>query len=135
MSTPDPTATGDGLGVVADALADEAADYLRSHESPSERSHGSDLSHGPDKPSALSGSEQVNTSERPSEQDRSHGADQVPLTAQERRRLEGLRNRRRVANFLYERPDATAPEIADALGLGESTVRRIRKELDTGGGA
>ncbi|MBE2998714.1 hypothetical protein IDM40_08365 [Nocardiopsis sp. HNM0947] len=132
-STPDRTATGDGLGVVADALADEAADYLRSHESPSERSHEHGRSHGQDEPSTVPQNGQVGASERPWEQDRSHGPDQGPLTAQERRRLEGLQNRKRVANFLYERPDATAAEIADALGLGESTVRRIRKELDTGG--
>lgn len=125
---------GDGLDVVADALADQAADFLRSHESPSERSHESDRSHGPDETTDQPEFGQVGASERPWEQDRLHGAEQAPLTAQERRRLEGLQNRKRVANFLYEHPDATATEIANALGLGESTVRRIRKELDTRGG-
>ncbi|WP_017577205.1 hypothetical protein [Nocardiopsis kunsanensis] len=130
-SDPEPA---DGLDVVADALADQAADFLRSHESPSERSHGSDRSHGPDETPTQPESGQVGASERPWEQHRSHKAEPGPLTAQERRRLEGLQNRKRVANFLYEHPDATATEIADALGLGESTVRRIRKELDTRGG-
>ncbi|CAL9625300.1 hypothetical protein SUDANB121_05964 (plasmid) [Nocardiopsis dassonvillei] len=123
---------GDGLDVVGEELADQLSDYLRSHGSPSERSHEDDRSHGAD--DAESG--QVAPSERPSERDRSHGADEPSeraLTAQERRRLEGLRNRRRVAGYLYEHPDAHTGEIAEALGLGESTVRRIRKELEEGG--
>lgn len=123
---------GDGLEVVGEALADDVADYLRSHEGPSERSHGNARSHGEiDAPDDTEDTE-VSPSERPSEHPRSHGEDNRPLTAQERRRLEGLENRRRVANHLYEHPDATHGEIADELGLGESTVRRIRKELDGG---
>ncbi|MEE2055471.1 helix-turn-helix domain-containing protein, partial [Nocardiopsis tropica] len=64
------------------------------------------------------------------------GDDEDPertLTAQERRRMEGQRNRQRIAAYLYRDPDAQTAEIAAALGLGESTVRRIRKELDNGG--
>lgn len=131
--TPASTERSDGLDVVADALADQAADFLRSHENPPERSHGNDRSHGSNESSTQPENGQAGASERPWERGRSHKANQAPLTAQERRRLEGLRNRKRVSDFLSERPDATAAEIADALGLGESTVRRIRKELDTRG--
>jgi hypothetical protein len=139
-----------GLAVVGEAIAEEAADYLRdrqrSHESPSERSHGESRSHGagtersheenphPPAPDAT-GNEHVRPSERPCERERSHGetedADRA-LTAQERRRMEGQRNRQRIAAYLYREPDAHTGDIATALGLGESTVRRIRKELDGG---
>ncbi|MFE6387656.1 AsnC family protein [Nocardiopsis dassonvillei] len=144
---------GDGLAVVGEAIAEEAADYLRdhhrSHGGPSERSHEEDRSHG-DSPERSHGqqdpvtvppapeSEQVIPSERPCERDRSHEDDESTervLTAQERRRLEGERNRRRVADHLYRDPDAHTAEIAEALGLGESTVRRIRREIEAGGDA
>jgi predicted ArsR family transcriptional regulator len=46
--------------------------------------------------------------------------------------MEGQRNRQRIAAYLYREPDAHTGDIATALGLGESTVRRIRKELDGG---
>lgn len=115
---------GDGLEEVGEAIADEASDWLRSHGAPSEhpRSHEDDESTEESEESQVS----------PSDQDRSHGDGDRPLTAQERRRLEGVRNRERVADFLYEHPDALTGEIARELGLGESTVRRIRRELDRG---
>jgi hypothetical protein len=130
----------DALEVVGEEIAEQASDYLRSHGSPSERSHDNDRSHGTESershgdtfdPDDRSGTEsgEVTASERPSEHERSHGDDR-PLTAQERRRLEGVKNRRRVADFLYQRPNAHTAEIATELGLGESTVRRIRKEID-----
>ncbi|MFE1399239.1 winged helix-turn-helix domain-containing protein [Nocardiopsis dassonvillei] len=144
---------GDGLAVAGEAIAEEAADYLRdhhrSHGGPSERSHEEDRSHG-DSPERSHGQqdpvtvppapepEQVIPSERPCERDRSHEDDESTervLTAQERRRLEGERNRRRVADHLYRNPDAHTAEIAEALGLGESTVRRIRREIEAGGDA
>lgn len=117
---------GDGLEEVGEALADAAADYLRSHgDGPSEhpRSHGE-----------IEASDESETGQvTPSEHTRSHGDDDRPLTAQERRRLEGLENRRRVSEFLSEHPTATHAEVAAAVDLGESTVRRIRKELESGG--
>ncbi|MEU3310882.1 hypothetical protein [Nocardiopsis sp. NPDC006832] len=119
-------APGDTLGEDGEALADDVAEFLRSHgPGPSEhpRSHGE--IEAPDE----SEEGQVSPSERP----RSHGDEDRPLTAQERRRLEGLKNRERVADFLYEHPDATHADVAAALDLGVSTVRRIRKELESGG--
>ncbi|GAB3724475.1 hypothetical protein [Nocardiopsis oceani] len=123
---------GDGLEEVGEAIAEGAADFLRSHGDPSERSHETARSHGEIESPADTEDTEVSPSEHPSERPRSHGEDDRPLTAQEQRRLKGLENRRRVANHLYEHPDATHGEIADELGLGESTVRRIRKELDGG---
>lgn len=130
---------GDGLAVAGDVIADQAADYLRSHEDPSERptrSHGiEDRSHegdGPDNNGTAADSQQVTPSKRPRTHEEAPAPDR-PLTAQERRRLEGEKNRRRVADFLSERPDAHTGDIAAALNLGESTVRRIRREIEDGG--
>ncbi|MEV2279354.1 hypothetical protein AB0I72_27635 [Nocardiopsis sp. NPDC049922] len=138
---------GEGPEVVRQEIAEEAADYLRSHTGPSERSHEEDCSHGTtlvrshgdhrdDDTDPDPGSGQVTPSERPSERSRSHEDDESTervLTAQERRRLEGVRNRRRVAEFLSEHPTAQTADIAAELGLGESTVRRIRREIEDGG--
>ncbi|MEV2279220.1 hypothetical protein AB0I72_26945 [Nocardiopsis sp. NPDC049922] len=152
-SVPPRRRPGDGLEVVGEAIAEEAADYLRdhtrSHDGPSERSHDAPRSHGtgPDRShddtpanddGADTASDKVTASERPCERDRSHGDDastERVLTAQERRRLEGIENRRRVADFLSDRPGAPTGEIAHALGLAASTVRRIRREIEDGGDA
>ena len=122
---------GDGLEEVGEAIADEAADWLRSHGAPSERSHETGRSHEDDESTEESEESQVS----PSDQDRSHEDDETTervLTAQERRRLEGERNRDRVRRILSERPNARTAEIVAETGLGESTVRRIRRELDRG---
>ena len=146
LSTLPQRRSGDGLDVVGEAIAEGAADFLRSHGSPSERSHEEPRSHGapsershentPPRTNAdETESAQVEPSERPCERERSHEDDEASerlLTAQERRRLEGQRNRQRIADYLYRDPDAHTGDIAAALGLGESTVRRIRKELDGG---
>lgn len=123
----------DALEEVGEAIAEGAADFLRSHGDPSERSHESARSHGEIEPTPTEEESQVS----PSERDRSHEDDEASerlLTAQERRRLEGERNRARVARFLREQPDARTATIVAATGLGESTVRRIRKELEAGDG-
>lgn len=122
---------GDGLEEVGEVIAEGAADYLRSHGTPSERSHEIDRSHGEIEDPDESEEEQVT----PSERDRSHEDDEASerlMTAQERRRLEGERNRLRVARILREQPDARTAQIVTETGLGESTVRRIRKELEGG---
>lgn len=124
---------GDGLEEVGEAIAEGASDWLRSHGAPSERSHATDRSHSENHPTPDEANKEVTASEHPCEQDRSHENAQAPdrpLTAQERRRLQGVKNRRRVEEVLYERPDASTGEIAEQLGLGESTVRRIRREMD-----
>ncbi|WP_017587632.1 hypothetical protein [Nocardiopsis ganjiahuensis] len=123
---------GDGLEEVGEAIAEGASDWLRSHGNPSERSHGTDRSHGETDLPDVSEEPQVNPSERP----RSHEDDEASerlLTAQERRRLEGEKNRMAVARILRERPDALTAEIARETGLGVSTVRRIRREIEEGG--
>ncbi|MEE2055908.1 hypothetical protein Q8A49_35970, partial [Nocardiopsis umidischolae] len=104
---------GQALEVVGDEIAEQAADFLRSHGGPSERSHEDDRSHEADPPPAADPAEtesaQVNPSERPCERERSDGDDEDPertLTAQERRRMEGQRNRQRIAAYLYRDPDA-----------------------------
>lgn len=126
---------GDGLEEVGEAIAEGAADFLRSHGAPSERPSEHPRSHGDTEDPNKSEEEQVTPSERSYEHPRSHEDEDRPLTAQERRRLEGLKNRQRVQDFLYEHPDATHAEVAEALDLGVSTVRRIRKELENGGTA
>lgn len=128
-STPAHTDAGDGLDVVGEAIAEGAADFLRSHGTPSERLSEHPRLHGDTEDHTETENGQVTPSDHP----RSHGDDNRPLTAQERRRLEGLKNRERVADFLYEHPDATHAEVAEALDLGVSTVRRIRKDLESGG--
>lgn len=130
-STPAHTDAGDGLDVVGEAIAEGAADFLRSHGTPSERLSEHPRSHGDTEDHTETENGQVIPSDHP----RSHGDEDRPLTAQERRRLEGLKNRQRVQDFLYEHPDATHAEVAEALDLGVSTVRRIRKELENGGTA
>ncbi|MCY9787168.1 helix-turn-helix domain-containing protein [Nocardiopsis sp. EMB25] len=151
-TTPLPHHTaGQALEVVGEEIAEQAADYLRdhtrSHGNPSERSHDTTRSHdrspgrshgddSPDDNEANTTSDEVTPSERPSERSRSHGDDSSServLTAQERRRLKGIENRRRVADFLSDHPGAPTGEIAQALGLAASTVRRIRREIEEGG--
>ena len=123
---------GDSLGEDGEALADAAAEFLRSHGTPSERPSEHPRPHGEIEPTPTEDESQVS----PSERDRSHEDDEASerlLTAQERRRLEGEQNRLRVARILSEQPDARTAQIVAETGLGESTVRRIRKELESGG--
>lgn len=116
---------GDGLDVVADAIVQGAKEHLRSHGARSERSHEEPAAQG-----EIEFPEPIESAQvTPSDRERSD----EPMTAQERRRIQGLENRRRVAEVLYERPDARTAEIAEELGLGESTVRRIRREIDEEG--
>lgn len=131
LSAPAHPGAGDGLDVVGEAIAEGAADYLRSHGGPSERSHETARSHGENGPVPTEEEPKVRASER-SRSDEDDEISERALTAQERRRLEGEQNRRAVARILCERPDALTSEIARELKLGESTVRRIRKELENG---
>ncbi|SHK30665.1 hypothetical protein SAMN05421803_11767 [Nocardiopsis flavescens] len=61
-----------------------------------------------------------------------HEVSQRTEPANQARRAAGEHNRQRVAHYWDDHPDATAAQIAAALGLGESTVKRhqsaIRKE-------
>src|SRR5690606_32393783 len=85
---------GQALQVVGEEIAEQAADYLRSHGSPPERSHETTEQDGEET--------EVTASERPCERDRPRAEDastERVLTAQERRRLEGRRNRERVARL------------------------------------
>lgn len=126
---------GDALAVVGDAIADEAAEYLRrSHERPSDHT-GDRTEPVPALTGAPTGapdeSDQVSASDRM----RSHDSDEDTedtervLSAPERRRLEGERNRARVQAYLAVYPGASTREIAAHTGLAESTIRRIRRDL------
>ena len=146
-----PEVDGWTLGEVEEAVvqaeADDGVSALEDHLRASarmERSHGpSERSHGPDDGPVEGdgdaedggedgGSGPVAVCERPGGPGaggpRSHGPAER-LTAAEKKRREGLRNRERIAEFLRERPDARSPEIAARTGLGESTVRRLLREL------
>lgn len=126
-SAPAHTETGDGLDVVADAIVQGAEEHLRSHSARTDRS-----GENPGAQAEIEFPEPIESAQvAPSDRDRSD----EPMTAQERRRMQGLENRRRVAEVLYERPDARTAEIAEELGLGESTVRRIRREIDEEAGS
>lgn len=122
---------GNGPAVVGDAIAEEASDYLRSHGSPSERPPERNRSHDETDEDDDRMESQVTSSER----GRSHGyekASERVLTAQERQRLEKQHRIRRIAEYLRAHPGAQTGEVAGALGLGESTVRRLRREIEDG---
>ena len=121
---------GDALAVVGDALAEEAAAYLRAL--PERPDHTCDRT---DEPTSDRASDQGNllvatsdrTSDRPADD-----VDERAVRAQgiaARRREEGRRNRSRVAAYIAAHPDATTREIAEHTGLSEATVRRIRRSL------
>src|SRR5690554_1282654 len=138
---------GDALAVVGDALAEEASAYLRAlperpdhtsdrvDESTSDRagepSSGRTDESTSDRASDHTGNLLVATSDRTSDRP----ADDVDERAARaraiaaRRREEGRRNRRMVADYIAAHPDATTREIAKHTGLSEATVRRIRRDL------
>ncbi len=135
---PSPT-VGDALAVVGDALAEEAAAYLRAlperpaptsdrvDESTSDRADGPTCDRDGDHTGNLLVATSDRTSDRPAD-----GVDERAVRAREiaaRRREEGRRNRRMVADYIAAHPDATTREIADATGLSETTIRRIRRDL------
>jgi len=125
------SAVGDALAVVGDALAEQAAAYLRAL--PERPDHTSDRTDEPasDRATDHTGNSLVATSDRAS--DRPAGdVDERAARARAiaaRRREEGRRNRRMVAAYIAAHPDATTREIADATGLSEATIRRIRRDL------
>lgn len=123
----------DGLDVVGEAIADEAASYLRAL--PDRDRTGDHTEVDPcDRGGDQTGSVLVAPSDRTS--DRTGDPETETESAQAReiaaqRRAEGARNRDRVRDYLTANPGATTREIAAATGLAESTVRRIRRELRT----
>src|SRR5690554_3397585 len=137
---------GDALAVVGDTLAEEAEAYLRAL--PERPDHTCDRVDEPTSDRAgepSSGRTDESTSDRAGDQgnllvatsDRasSRPADDVDERAARaraiaaRRREEGRRNRRMVADYIAAHPDATTREIANATGLSETTIRRIRRSL------
>src|SRR5690606_33297540 len=110
---------GDALAVVGDALAEEAAAYLRAlPERPDHTCDRTDESTS-DRAGDHTGNLLVATSDRAS--DRPAGdVDERAVRAQgiaARRREEGRRNRRMVAAYIAAHPDATTREIAEHTGL------------------
>lgn len=136
----EPSSTpGDALAVVGDALAEEAAAYLRAlperpdHTSDRAGESTSDRAGEPtcDRAGDHTGNLLVATSDRTSDRP-ADGVDERAVRAREiaaRRREEGRRNRRMVADYIAAHPDATTREIAEHTGLSEATVRRIRRGL------
>jgi len=130
---------GDALAVVGDALAEQAAAYLRAlperpdHTSDRAGEPSSDRTDEPtcDRDGDHTGNSLVATSDRASDRP-ADDADERAARAREiaaRRREEGRRNRSRVAAYIAAHPDATTREIANATGLSEATIRRIRRDL------
>src|SRR5690554_2953388 len=121
---------GDALAVVGDALAEQAAAYLRAL--PERPDHTCDLV---DEATSDRAGDQGNLLVATSDRAPDRPADDVDERAARaqgiaaRRREEGRRNRSRVAAYIAAHPDATTREIADATGLSEATVRRIRRDL------
>src|SRR5690554_2062403 len=138
---------GDALAVVGDALAEEAAAYLRAlperpdhtsdraDESTSDRAGEPTCDRAGDHTGNLLVATSDRTSDRPVGAATDEAADEVDgraVRAREiaaRRREEGRRNRSRVADYIAAHPDATTREIAKHTGLSEATVRRIRRGL------
>src|SRR5690606_35557082 len=120
---------GDALAVVGDTLAEEAEAYLRAlPERPDHTSDRADEATS-DRAGDHTGNTLVATSDRASDRP---ADDERAVRAQgiaARRREEGRRNRRMVAAYIAAHPDATTREIANATGLSEATVRRIRRSL------
>lgn len=133
------SAVGDALAVVGDALAEEAAAYLRAlperpdhtcdraDESTSDRADESASDRAGDHTGNLLVATSDRISDRPADDVDERAARAQGIAA--RRREEGRRNRSRVAAYIAAHPDATTREIADATGLSEATVRRIRRDL------
>jgi len=138
---------GDALAVVGDALAEQAAAYLRAlperpdhtcdrvAESASDRagepSSGRTDEATSDRAGGHTGNTLVATSDRTSDRP-ADDVDERAVRAQgiaARRREEGRRNRRMVAAYIATHPNATTREIATATGLSETTIRRIRRDL------
>jgi len=138
---------GDALAVVGDALAEQAAAYLRAlperpdhtcdrvAESASDRagepSSGRADEATSDRAGDHTGNLLVATSDRTSDRP-ADDVDERAVRAQgiaARRREEGRRNRRMVADYIAAHPDATTREIAEHTGLSEATIRRIRRSL------
>ncbi|GAB3718391.1 hypothetical protein [Nocardiopsis nanhaiensis] len=61
-------------------------------------------------------------------------AEEKVVDAVQTRRLQGAATRLRVAEHLAVNPDATARQIADALGIGESTARRHKRDVEADDG-
>jgi len=129
---------GDALAVVGGALAEEAAAYLRAL--PERPDHTCDRADEPtsDRAGDHTGNSLVATSDRTSDRpagdvdEAADSGDERAVRARAiaaRRREEGRRNRRMVAAYIAAHPDATTREIADATGLSEATIRRIRRDL------
>lgn len=140
----EPSSTvGDALAVVGDALAEQAAAYLRAlperpdhtcdriDESTSDRAGEPTCDRAGDHTGNLLVATSDRTSDRPADD-----VDERAVRAREiaaRRREEGRRNRSRVAAYIAAHPDATTREIANATGLSETTIRRIRRDLRSEG--
>lgn len=138
---------GDALAVVGDALAEQAAAYLRAlperpdHTSDRADESTSDRAGEPtcDRDGDHTGNLLVATSDRASDRPAGAATDEAADEVDERavraqgiaarRREEGRRNRSRVADYIAAHPDATTREIAKHTGLSEATVRRIRRSL------
>src|SRR5690606_11992795 len=142
--------TGDALAVVGDALPQQAEAYLRAlperpdhtcdrvDESPSGRA-GAPPSGRTDDSTADRDRGQGDllggTSDCPHRRTAHQAADSGDERAARaraiaaRRREEGRRTRPMVADYIAAHPDATTREIADATGLSEATIRRIRRSL------
>jgi len=130
---------GDALAVVGDALAEQAEAYLRAlperpdhtcdrtDESTSDRADEPTCDRDGDHTGNLLVATSDRTSDRPADDVDERAARAQGIAA--RRREEGRRNRRMVADYIAAHPDATTREIAKHTGLSEATVRRIRRSL------
>ncbi|WP_150246155.1 MFS transporter [Nocardiopsis quinghaiensis] len=142
------------LNEQGDVMADQIAAFLADHDGPDDGV--SPLPSGPDHDGPAPGQTGIPTREEVAQAWRTkqahnasrivvdqrehgetetgsdHGVSQRTQPAHQARRATGEHNRQRVADYWYAHPDATAAQIATALGLGESTVKRhqsaIRKE-------
>ena len=128
----------DGLHLVGDAIADEAQAYLRALPGPDHTGDRTEVDPC-DRGGDHTGNLLVAPSDRPCDRTGADDGDPAPEAGSapareiaERRRAEGERNRSRVQQYLRDHPDATTREIAQATGLSESTIRRIRRELREG---
>ncbi|RKS10025.1 winged helix-turn-helix DNA-binding protein [Nocardiopsis sp. Huas11] len=113
-------------------FADQVEAYVRDRRDPPDGSAGTAPVGPSDTPSPDAASAARDTGgDTRGDQHADDGGEstEVVLSPAEAKRLEGVKNRTRIAEYLVRHPHATVSDIAEAVGLTERTVQRHRQAL------